>query len=140
MQKALSFNNELYSLLIKSEKSAKRYTEILNQRINRMMKNNGVVAYNEFHQFIIDMIKPFALDLRNAFKAIAFPTEIEKKLIEQLHEYQCRTLAFQKKLKDNTNLPATEFFIELSKKAEEIQKYFLDYLEREIQRIRKNDQ
>jgi len=85
------------------------------------------------------MIKPYALDLRNAFKAIAFTTEIEKILIVKLHEYQCFTLAFQKKLKDNANLPATEFFIELSEKAEEIQQYFLDYLEREILRIRRKD-
>ncbi len=103
------------------------------------MKSSGAVDYNEFYQLIMDMIKPLALDLRNAFKAIAFPTEIEKILIGKLHEYQSCTLAFQKKLKDNENLSATEFFIELSKKAEEIQQYFLDYLEREIQRITKND-
>ncbi len=87
----------------------------------------------------MDMIKPLALDLRNAFKAIAFLTEMEKILIGKLHEYQCFTLAFQKKLKDNANLPATEFFIELSKKAEGIQQYFFYYLEREMQRISKND-
>jgi hypothetical protein len=46
---------------------------------------------------------------------------------------------FSKKLKDNANLPATEFFIELSKKAEGIQQYFFYYLEREMQRISKND-
>ena len=139
LQKTLSPKNELYTLLMESRKSAKRYTEILNRRINKLINNNGTVGYNEFYQFIMDMIKPLALDLRNAFKAIELPTEIEKNLIEQLHEYQCSTLACQKKLKDNTNLPATEFFIELSKKAEEIQQYFLYYLEREIQRIRKRD-
>ena len=139
LQKAYSIKDELYSLLIKSNKSAKRYTEILNRRINRLINNNGKVGYNEFYQFIMDMIKPLALDLRNAFKAIVFPTEMEKNLMGKLHEYQNCTLAFQKKLKNNANFPATEFFIELSKKAEEIQQYFLDYLEREIQRIRKND-
>ena len=140
LQKALSIKDELYSLLMESRKSAKRYTEILNQRINRLINNNEIVDYNEFYQFIMDMIKPLALDLRNALKAIALPTEIEKNLMGKLYEYQCSTMAFQKKLKDNANLSATEFFIELSKKAEGIQQYFLDYLESEMQRISKNDQ
>ena len=140
LQKALSIKDELYSLLMESRKSAKRYTEILNQRINRLINNNEIVDYNEFYQFIMDMIKPLALDLRNALKAIALPTEIEKNLMGKLYEYQCCTMAFQKKLKDNANLSATEFFIELSKKAEGIQQYFLDYLESEMQRISKNDQ
>ena len=139
LQKTSAPQNELYSLFIESKKSAKQYIEILNQRINMLINNNWTVEYNDFYQFIMDMIKPLALDLRNAFKAIAFLTEMEKILIGKLHEYQCFTLAFQKKLKDNANLPATEFFIELSKKAEEIQQYFLDYLEREILRIRRKD-
>ncbi len=139
LQKTSAPKNELYSLLIESKKSAKQYTEIINRRINRMMKNNGTVDYNEFYQFIIDMIKPFALDLRNAFKAIATPTKIEKSFMKKLWDYQNYTLSFQKRLKDNANLPVTEFFIELSKKAEGIQQYFLYYLEREMQRISKND-
>ncbi|MDP8226378.1 MAG: hypothetical protein P9L89_01880 [Candidatus Celaenobacter polaris] len=87
----------------------------------------------------MDMIKPLALDLRNAFKAIATPTKIEKSFMKKLWDYQNYTLAFQKRLKDNANLSATEFFIELSKKAEGIQQYYLYYLEREMQRISKND-
>ncbi|MEA3476374.1 MAG: hypothetical protein U9R23_08060 [Candidatus Cloacimonadota bacterium] len=69
--------------------------------------------------------------MKNALKTIKNPSEIEKLLIEKLQEYQIFTLDFQKKLKYNGDLKATEFFIELSKRAKVIQQYLLENLDDE---------
>ena len=81
----------------------------------KLIKNNDTVNYDDFYDFIIKLIKPFALDLKNALKTIKNPSEIEKLLIEKLQEYQIFTLDFQKKLKYNGDLKATEFLLDYQK-------------------------
>jgi len=100
------------------------------QHINK----NGKCNYDDFYSFIIRIVKPFALDLKNALLTIPNPSNQELKLISKLDELFKSTLQIQKLIKENPDLIIRDYFKSLSEMIDKIQFVAINVVTEEIQK------
>ena len=122
----------ILDILNKSKRTLESYSQVFKEQAIFILSKNGTTSYEKFYDLIIRMIKPFALDLKNALKTIPNPTSQELILIKQLEDLFQYTLIIQKKLKENSKLKVSGFFKNLFKQVEKIQSVSILVLNEEI--------
>ena len=121
--------------LNKSQKILKEYSQIFQKEALSIINEDGSVIYNDFYDFIIRIIKPIALDLKNALLTIPNPSKNELSLITKLENLFQNTLDIQKKLKENPHLIIKPHFDSLLIQVETIQQTALIIIGYEIQKL-----
>ena len=106
LEKFVDFQTEsdIPLLLDNSKKAISKLSHVSKNELLRIISNDKSVDYNDFYSFIIRIIKPFALDLKNALITIPNPTNHEKELIVKLNELFDESLSIQRMLKANPKI------------------------------------
>ena len=134
LKKQSKFESNICICLNESKQVLKKYSEIFREQVFSIINNNNKIGYNDFYDFIVRIIKPIALDLKNALLTIPNPSNQESNLISQLDELFNSTLKIQKLLKENPDYNIENQLDDILKKNDQIQETALIVVNDEIQR------
>ncbi len=118
-QKNLELN--IQNLLIESKLVFEKYSEISREQAASIINKNGNIKYDEFYDYILRIIKPIALDLKNALLTIPNPSKLELNLISKLEELFKNTISIQNLIKENQDVMIRNHLEGLLKQIDEIQ-------------------
>ena len=124
----------ILNLLIDSKQVFNNLSKIFRNQMTAMINENGKCNYDQFYKFILQIIKPVALDFKNALLTIPNPSNREQVLISKLDELFTNTLIIQKSLKDNPDLIIREYFDSLSEMIDKVQHVAIKVLDDEIEK------
>ena len=116
------------------ERGALQLSIIFREQANAIINKNGKCNYDDFFSFIIRIIKPIALDLKNALLTIPNPSNQELKLSSKLDDLFTKTIQIQKLLKENPDLVIRDHFKSLSEMIDKIQPVAIEVVTDEIQK------
>jgi hypothetical protein len=134
LKKQSKIESNVLNLLTESKQIFEKLSKIFREQANLVINENGKSNYNQFYRFILQIIKPIALDLKNALLTIPNPSNQEQKLISKLDELFKNTLKIQKLLKENPDLTIRNHFNSLSEIIDKIQIVAVKVVTDEIQK------
>lgn len=126
--------SNILNILTESKQTFENLSKIFREQADSIINKNGKCSYDDFYSFIIRIIKPIALDLKNALLTIPNPSDQELKLISKLDELFHKTLKIQKLLKENPDLIIRDHFKSLSEMINKIQFVSIKVVNTEIQK------
>lgn len=118
----------------KSKQVFSKLSQITQDQLISIINDNGTTSYNNFKDFILRIIKPIALDLKNALITIPNPSVKELNLISRLEELFQKTIETQTKLKEKPNLKIREHLEILLKMINKIEIVALKVVSDEIEK------
>ncbi len=131
-QKNLESN--ILNLLTESKLVFEKYAEVSREQAASIINKNGNINYDEFYDYILRIIKPIALDLKNALLTIPNPSNQELNLISKLDKLFKNTLKIQKLLKENPDLLIRDHLKSLSEMIDKIQLVAIKVVNKVIQK------
>lgn len=125
---------KILNLLKNSKHVFENLSEIFTRQTRLLQQQNKIINYHSFYDFIIRIIKPLALDLKNALLTIPKPTPNEKELIARLEVMFQKTIRIQKISKENPNLLPGNHFTTLTTLIAQIRDCGIKVVNDEIQK------